>query len=64
MGKQKKSGKGEKNDARRCGKSNKQHPGVAPGAHNGHSIGGYSIKRWGVELATELANKTRKSTAA
>lgn len=31
-----------RNDQRRNGKKNKQHPGVSPGAHNGKTVGGYS----------------------
>lgn len=50
------SNKGEKNANRRCGKASKKHPGVAPKAHNGHSIGGYSIKKYGRELAAARAS--------
>lgn len=35
---------------------------VAPGTFNGHSIGGYSLKKHGEAAATELALKTRPSS--
>lgn len=39
----KKSSKGEKNDDRRCRKAWKKNKGVSPKAHNGKSVGGYTI---------------------
>lgn len=48
--------KGDKNTERRCGKASKKHPGVAPKAHNGHTVGGYSIKKHGTEEAEKLAS--------
>lgn len=60
-GKNSSSQKGD-NDNRQNKKAFKTRPGVAPGAHNGHSIGGYSIKKYGAERAAELAElKTRPS---
>lgn len=42
-GKGKGKGKGgERNSNRPNGKAAKKNPGVAPGAHNGKSVGGYS----------------------
>lgn len=61
MAEKKKKGGGSTSSAdsndRRCKKAYKKHPGVAPRAHNGHSIGGYSIKKHGVELAAELGKR-------
>lgn len=48
-----------KNDNRRNGKANKKHPGVSPGAHNGKSKDGYSLKPKLIE-----ARKTRKAQRA
>lgn len=55
----KKSGSSSKseNSDRRCRKAWKQRKGVAPGAHNGHSIGGYSISKHGAENAAALAEQ-------
>lgn len=53
-----KKSSGGTNDDRHCKKSNKKHPGVAPGAHNGHSIGGYSIKKHGREAAEARASRS------
>lgn len=49
------------NDERHCKKANKKNPG--PKKFSGHSIGGYSIKKYGAERAAELAEGTRPRSA-
>lgn len=63
-GKSKSAPNKSNNDDRRCKKAWKKHPGVAPKAHNGHSIGGYSIKKHGAERAAELADMKTTPMAA
>lgn len=41
-----------RNDARPCGKAFKKNPGVAPGAHNGKTVDGYSPATLAARAAT------------
>jgi hypothetical protein len=45
----------ERNDARTCGKANKQNPGVSPNANSGKSRGGYSIAKHPAKAARATA---------